>query len=41
MHAGQLLGFNNRFKMIKRIDYGYCASEFFFMRIKKDFPGNL
>ncbi|MGY3300569.1 hypothetical protein ACVWY1_005047 [Pseudomonas sp. TE6288] len=26
--------------MIKRMAYGYRDSEFFFMKIKYDFPGN-
>ena len=40
MHTGQLEGINNRIKVIKRIAYGYRDSEFFFMKIKNDFPGN-
>ena len=27
-------------KMIQRLAYGYWDSEFFFMKIKNDFPGN-
>lgn len=40
MHTGQLEGINNRIKVIKRMAYGYRDSEFFFMKIKNDFPGN-
>ncbi|WP_413795677.1 MULTISPECIES: ISL3 family transposase [unclassified Pseudomonas] len=40
MHTGQLEGINNRIKVIKRMAYGYRDSEFFFMKIKSDFPGN-
>lgn len=40
MHSGQLEGINNRIKVIKRMAYGYRDSEFFFMKIKNDFPGN-
>lgn len=40
MHTGQLEGINNRIKVIKRMAYGYRDSEFFFMKIKNNFPGN-
>jgi len=40
MHTGQLEGINNRIKVIKQIAYGYRDSEFFFMKIKNNFPGN-
>ena len=40
MHTGQLEGINNRIKVIKRMAYGYRDSEFFFMKIKSNFPGN-
>ena len=40
MHTGKLEGINNRIKVIKRMAYGYRDSEFFFMKIKNDFPGN-
>lgn len=40
MHTGQLEGINNRIKVIKPMAYGYRDSEFFFMKIKNDFPGN-
>lgn len=40
MHTGQLEGVNNRIKVIKRMAYGYRDSEFFFMKIKNDFPRN-
>lgn len=37
MRTGQLQGIKKRFKMIKRIVYGYWASEFLFVGIKKTF----
>ncbi|HAF94286.1 MAG TPA: ISL3 family transposase [Pseudomonas sp.] len=40
MHTGQLEGINNRIKVNKRMAYGYRDSEFFFMKIKNNFPGN-
>lgn len=40
MHTGQLEGIKNRIKVIKRMAYGYRDREFFFMKIKNDFPGN-
>lgn len=40
MHTGQLEGINNRIKVIKQMAYGYRDSEFFFMKIKNNFPGN-
>jgi hypothetical protein len=39
-NTGQLVGINNRIKVIKRMAYGYRDSEFFFMKIKSVFPGN-
>lgn len=37
---GQLDGINNKFKVMKRMAYGYRDSEFFFLKIKAAFPGN-
>ncbi|UJJ31486.1 transposase [Halopseudomonas maritima] len=38
---GQLGGFNNRIKAIKRMAYGYRNNEFLCMRIKRSYPGVL
>jgi len=39
MHTGQLEGIDNRIKVMKRMDYGYRDSDFFFMKVKAAFPG--
>ena len=40
LNTSALEGMNNHIKVIKRMAYGYRDSEFFFMKIKNDFPGN-
>ena len=41
MHTSVLEGVNNRIKVIKRMAYGFRDSEYFFLKIRAAFPGNL
>nr|WP_253918840.1 transposase [Vibrio sp. Vb339] len=34
-----LEGINNKIKLIKRMKYGYRDTDYFFLKIKADFPG--
>lgn len=41
LHTGRLEGMNNKIKLMKRMGYGYRDTEYFFLKIKAAFPGNL
>jgi transposase len=41
LHTSVLEGINNRIKVIKRMAYGYRDQEYFFLKIRAAFPGNL
>jgi transposase len=40
LHTSLLEGINNRIKVIKRMAYGYRDEAYFFLRIRRAFPGN-
>lgn len=40
MHIGKLEGINNRIKVMKRVEYGYRDSAFFFLKIKDSYCAN-
>jgi hypothetical protein len=41
LHTSLLEGINNKIKVIKRMAYGYRDDEYFFLRIRAAFPGNV
>lgn len=41
LHTSVLEGINNRIKVIKRMAYGFRDTEYFFLKIRAAFPGNL
>ena len=41
LHTSVLEGINNRIKVIKRMAYGYRDEDYFFLKIRAAFPGNL
>jgi transposase len=41
MNTGLLEGINNKIKVIKRMAYGYRDDEYFFLKIRQAFPGNV
>ncbi|MBW3166251.1 ISL3 family transposase [Ferrimonas balearica] len=41
LHTCRLEGMNNKIKLIKRMAYGYRDTEYFFLKIKAAFPGDL
>ena len=41
LHTSVLEGINNRIKVIKRMAYGYRDTDYFFLKIRAAFPGNL
>lgn len=41
LHTCRLEGMNNKIKLMKRMGYGYRDTEYFFMKIRAAFPGNL
>ncbi len=41
LHTSVLEGFNNRIKIIKRMAYGFWDTEYFFLKIRAAFPGDL
>ena len=41
LHTSVLEGINNRIKVIKRMAYGYRDLDYFFLKIRAAFPGNL
>ena len=41
LHTGRLEGMNNKIKLMKRMGYGYRDIEYFFLKIKAAFPGNM
>ncbi len=41
LHTSVLEGINNRIKVIKRMAYGFRDTDYFFLKIRAAFPGNL
>lgn len=41
MNTSLLKGMNNKIKVIKRMAYGYRDNDYFFLKIKAEFPGNV
>jgi transposase len=41
LHTSVLEGINNRIKVIKRMAYGFRDQEYFFLKIRAAFPGNV
>ncbi len=41
LHTGIIEGINNRIKVIKRMAYGFRDQEYFFLKIRAAFPGNV
>lgn len=41
LNTSVLEGINNKIKLIKRMAYGYRDDEYFFLRIRDAFPGNV
>ncbi len=41
LHTGLIEGMNNRIKVIKRMAYGFRDEEYFFLKIRAAFPGNV
>ena len=41
LHTSVLEGINNRIKVIKRMAYGFRDTEYFFLKIRAAFPGDL
>jgi transposase len=41
LHTSLLEGINNRIKVIKRMAYGFRDEEYFFLKIRAAFPGNV
>ena len=41
LHTSVLEGINNRIKVIKRMAYGFRDEDYFFLKIRAAFPGNL
>ncbi|MES9912562.1 MAG: ISL3 family transposase [Candidatus Sedimenticola sp. 4PFRAG1] len=41
LHTCRLEGMNNKIKLMKRMGYGYRDTEYFFLKIRAAFPGNL
>lgn len=41
LHTSVLEGVNNRIKVIKRMAYGYRDTDYFFLKIRAAFPGNM
>jgi transposase len=41
MNTGLLEGINNKIKVIKRMAYGYRDDDYFFLKIRQAFPGNV
>ena len=41
LHTGLIEGMNDRIKVIKRMAYGYRDQEYFFLKIRAAFPGNV
>lgn len=41
LHTGIVEGINNRIKVIKRMAYGFRDQEYFFLKIRAAFPGNV
>ncbi len=41
LHTSVLEGINNKIKVIKRMAYGYRDTDYFFLKIRAAFPGNM
>lgn len=41
LHTCRLEGMNNKIKLMKRMGYGYRDTEYFFLKIRATFPGNM
>ncbi len=41
LNTSVLEGINNRIKVIKRMAYGFRDDDYFFLKIRAAFPGNL